>query len=161
MWAGILSLLFCFAMFGGRLIFGGSVDERGRLRVWQMPEFNYAWLKWSVAAFVVGLLMTKAAVINNPTLAAQMIDRGGPMLERVADADASASLAGEIISLCFYALLCACVIMCVDALHHPERGLGRYWPHVSRFLFLAHTYAERRVEAREESEWPSEITVTD
>jgi hypothetical protein len=159
--AGMLSLLFCFALFGGRLVLGGAVDAEGRYRVYGVTEFNYAWLSWSLAAYFVGFLLTKIALIDNPTLAARMIESSAPLIEKAPPPSEAGRLIAEILAVCFKALLCAGALMVVDALHHPERGLGRYWPHVSRFLSLAHHYAERRVEAREESVWPSEITVAD
>src|SRR5438105_4684600 len=119
MWAGLLSLLFCFALFGGRLILGVAVEAEGRFRVYEVPEFNYAWFRWSLAVYFVGCLLTGAALINNPELAARVLNTSAP-------AGATARLFAEILRLCFDALLYSCALMIVDALHHPERGLGRF-----------------------------------
>ena len=47
--------------------------------------------------------------------------------------------------------------MIVDAVHHPERGLGRYWPKVARLLYASYLFAGRRSVEREDKEWPSVI----
>ena len=151
--AGLLSAMFCFVIFYGRVIFGGGTVAEGepRIAVYCYPAFNYRWLKWSTAAFFCGSVVAKTVLIFHPEFSAA----AGPELSP--QPSEAARIFGEFLGVLFVALLGAGAVLLTDAIHHPERGLGRYWPRVSRFFFQAHQFAEARCSEREEAQWPSYI----
>jgi hypothetical protein len=153
--AGLLSAMFCFVVFYGRVIFGSGVVVRGEttIQVYEYPAFNYGWLKWSLAAFFCGSVVAKTVLIFHPEFAAG----DGPELSGTPSE--AGRIAGEFLSVLFVALLGMGAVLLADAIQRPERGLGRYWPLVSRFFFRAHQFAEGRCAEREEAQWPSYITI--
>lgn len=137
--AGFVSSLLCLFMFYGSLVFRGE------------PRLSYAWFKWSLVAIFGGSLLTQIVLLRHPEFEAA----------RQVELSATAKLVGDILSVGFYAALSAGALLIVDALHHPERGLGRYWPKVSQLFYAIYLFAERRSAEREDEdkEWPSVISV--
>ncbi len=103
-----------------------------------------------------GSLLTQSILIANTELvaAADNIELNGLPNE-------SAKIVGKIMSVIFCGFLSAGVLLIIDAVQHPSRGLGRYWPKVAHLVYLFQLFVERRCREREQirGEWPDVIGV--